>query len=247
MLRLTESASANRRSAGRRAPGGTSPRTIAPRIVLFDWALPGGTRPKPRVFAGLLLGLAGVGLLTGVSGAERIDPVGAAALLLASASFAAGSLLTRHVPHPESGLLTSALQMLMGGGLLLVVGSALGEWNRFPQGAPTPRGLLAVAFLAVFGSLLGFTLYAWLVRTAPPALVSTYPCVNPVVAVFLGAIFLREPLTPRTLVATAVIAASVGLIVSARSAPRSSIERRGDGTEAPEPFRTSDRASIRST
>lgn len=186
-------------------------------MVVFDWALPGGTRPSARVLLGLLLGLAGVAILANVGGSGgHSDPVGVAVLVGASAAFAAGSLLSRTKKLPEDAFLTTGMQMLSGGFLLLLLSGATGEVARLSVAHVAPRGVLALLYLAIFGSLLAFTVYAWLVRVASSALVSTYGCVNPVVAVFLGWAFGGEPLTGRTLAAAAVIVGAVALIVSER-------------------------------
>jgi drug/metabolite transporter (DMT)-like permease len=107
--------------------------------------------------------------------------------------------------------------MLAGGTLLLVGSAALGEWNRFHLGAISTRSAAAVGYLIVFGSLVGFTAYMWLLRVTTPARASTYAYVNPVVAVFLGWAIAGEPLTLRTLLAAAVIVVAVVIITTYRT------------------------------
>ena len=182
-------------------------------IVLLE-----GERPTPRVVLGLVMGLAGIGLLVGpgeIAGAGRIDPVGAAVLVGGSLSWAIGSLRGRTAQLPASPQASTAAQMLTGGGLLLVLGLAAGELPRLLASEVSPRSLSAVAYLVVFGSLIGFSAYVWLMRVSTPARVATYAYVNPVVAVSLGVAFGGEPLTLRTLLASAIIVLAVVAIVRA--------------------------------
>jgi len=182
-------------------------------IVLLE-----GKRPSRRVALGIVLGLAGIGLLVGpgeIAGAGRIDPLGALVLVGGSLSWAIGSLRGRTAGLPASAQVSTAAQMLTGGGLLLVVGLAAGELPRLLASEVSPRSLSAVAYLVVFGSLIGFSAYVWLMRVAAPARVATYAYVNPVVAVALGAAFGGEPLTFRTLLAAAIIVLAVVAIVRA--------------------------------
>jgi len=170
----------------------------------------------PRVAAGLVLGLAGVVLLVGRVETGGADPVAAFVLLGASFSWAAGSLYARTAPLPRRPLVATGMEMLAGGGLLLLLGVATGEPWRLSADAFTPEAVFAVLYLTGFGSLVAFTAYVWLLNNAPLALVSTYAYVNPVVAVLLGWLVLGEPLTPRVAVAGAAIVAAVALIASAR-------------------------------
>lgn len=183
-------------------------------MVLLDWLRPGGARPTPRVATGLVLGLAGLVWLVGpdaVMGGGRVDFLGTIALVLASLSWAMGSIYSRHAPMP-SPFLSSGMQMLAGGGALLVLGVALGEPWAFDAAAVTARSVLGWVYLIVFGSIVGFSAYIWLLRASTPARVSTYAYVNPVVAVFLGWLLADEPLTARVIVAAAVIVSGVVLI-----------------------------------
>jgi drug/metabolite transporter (DMT)-like permease len=187
-------------------------------MVLLDWARPGGRRPAPRVALGVVLGFLGVALLAGRHGEGlHVDPLGTAALLVSALAWSVGSILSPRVARPASPLLGASMQMLVGGTYLLIAGLASGE--RIHAARVSALSAISLVYLAVFGSLVGFTVYLWLMRVASPALVSTYACVNPVVAVFLGAVFLGEPVTPRMLVATAAIVGAVALVVSARSKP----------------------------
>jgi drug/metabolite transporter (DMT)-like permease len=185
---------------------------------LINWAWFGGPRPSRRMAAGLALGFAGIVVLIGpgeMAGGGRIDLLGAAALLFSSVSWAFGSLYSRHAPLPTVPLLSTAMQMLGGGTLMLIAGTLMGEWARFDPSAITLRSLLAYGYLIVFGSLIAFSAYVWLLRVAMPARVATYAYVNPVIAVLLGWALAGEPLTLRTGLAALVIVAAV-VIVSTR-------------------------------
>jgi drug/metabolite transporter (DMT)-like permease len=111
----------------------------------------------------------------------------------------------------------TGMQMLAGGALLMVAATVRGEMAGFDPAQVSLRSVLAVVYLLAFGSLVGFTAYSWLMRVAPPVLVSTYAYVNPVVAVVLGWAIAAEPLTAGTLVAAAVILSGVALITSSQA------------------------------
>lgn len=183
-----------------------------------------GRWPNAGVVLGMILGLAGIAVLVGGTGNalrhQGLSPVGIGVLLAASISWAGGSLYSRKASLPDSALLGTAMQMLVGGGLLLLVALFLGEWPRFHPAAVSARSCLALGYLILFGSILGYNAYIWLLKNAEPAWVSTYAFVNPVVAVFLGWALLGEELTGRSLVAAIVIIAAVGMITIFRDVPR---------------------------
>ncbi len=144
---------------------------------------------------------------------HMLDLLGAGALLLAALCWTAGSLYSRYARLPESVLTATAMQMIGGGVLLWLVGLVAGEGSRLDLAAVSSRSALSLAYLIVFGSLLGFSAYVWLLRATTPARVSTYAYVNPVVAVFLGWAFAGEAVTLRVALATIAIVASVALII----------------------------------
>lgn len=188
-------------------------------MVLLDWMRPTGRRPPALVFAGLGLGLAGLALLVGpaaLQGHGEIDIVGAVVLVLASLSWAAGSLYTKHAPRASSGLNGAATQMIAGGGLLVVAAALAGELTRMDLAHASSRSILSFLYLVTFGSLIGFTAYVYLLAHTTAAKAATYAYVNPVVAVLLGWAFANEPVTSRTLLAAAVILAGVAIITVAR-------------------------------
>lgn len=182
--------------------------------VLLDWLRPGGTRPTGTTMLGLAIGLFGVAVLVnpGAHDAARIDPWGALALLGATVSWAAGSIYSRRAPPGSvapSPLMGSGAYMLMGGLGLLVASTILGEPGRLQLGAVSLRSLLALLYLIVFGSLVGFTAYTWLLRNTTSAQATTYAYVNPVVAILIGWAIGGEVLTLRTGVAAAIILSGV--------------------------------------
>ncbi len=184
-------------------------------MILFDWLRPGGHRPHASVFAGLLLGFAGVGLIIASKdqhGHSVAEPLGAFVLLVAALCWAAGSVFSRHAAQSESALLAVAMQMITGGALLLLAGFVLGEIHDFNLETITTRSRIAFFYLLICGSLIGFTAYVWLLQVSTPARVSTYAFVNPLIAVILGRIFLRETLPGSVLVAGALIVTAVVLI-----------------------------------
>ncbi|MEO7713676.1 MAG: EamA family transporter [Gemmatimonadaceae bacterium] len=196
-------------------------------MVLLDWMRPGGRRPAWLVFAGLGLGLAGLGLLVGpaaLQGAGAIDPVGASVLILGSLSWAVGSLYTQRAPRPTSANNGSGTQMLAGGLWLVAAALLSGEAGQLDLANASVRSLLSFAYLLTFGSLIGFTAYYYLLAHTSAAKAATYAYVNPVVAVLLGWAFANEPVTSRTIVAAAVILGGVAIITVARDPAPASVE-----------------------
>ncbi len=189
-------------------------------VILLDWARPGGTRPTGGEILGLVLGFAGVVLLIGPTnvGGVHVDPVGALALIGATLSWAVGSLYSRGAKLPRAPLLTTGMNMLAGGALLTLVGTMSGQWGAVDLAAISVKSGLALLYLIVFGAIVGFTAYLWILREATLATASTYAYVNPVVAVFLGWTLAGEPITPRIVAAASVIVGSVVIITLARTA-----------------------------
>jgi drug/metabolite transporter (DMT)-like permease len=173
-------------------------------------------RPHGVVILGLALGLGGIAFLVAparFAGGSRVEPLGAAALLTAALLWAIGSLLSRRVALPASTLLATAMEMIAGGAILLAVSGLAREWRGFSLAAVSTRSWLALAYLIVAGSLLGFSAYILLLGATTPARVSTYAYVNPLVAVFLGWLLASEAVTLRTGLATLIIVAAVALII----------------------------------
>jgi len=187
--------------------------------VLVDWLRPNGTRPGGRVVMGLVLGLAGLFVLIGpdaLMGGGRADYVGVAALVIASFTWSLGSVYSRHAPMPRSPVLATAMEMLSASVGLAILALLHGDFAA--RAAAAPISWVSIAgwlYLVVFGSIVAFTAYVWLLRVSTPARVSTYAYVNPVVAVLLGFAIAGEPLTTRMMVAAAVIVSGVVLITLA--------------------------------
>jgi drug/metabolite transporter (DMT)-like permease len=191
-------------------------------------------RPPAAVLGGLFLGLCGLVLLVlpgKFGGGEHVDPLGAAALLFAALSWVIGSLYSRKAELPKSTLLAISMEMIGGGVLLWVVGLAIGEAGRVTASSFSAKSVFSLAYLIVFGSLIGFSAYIWLLKVTTPARVTTYAYVNPVVAVLLGATFAGEELTLRIGLAAAAIVGAVAVIIryggEAKPEPRAEIS--GDG------------------
>ena len=185
-------------------------------LSLFD-ALLTRRMPSPLAIGGLLVGLVGVAiLLLPSTGLDSFDPVGIGILVVAAVSWASGSLYARRGPLPKNQLLGTGMEQFAGGLVLLAAGVAIGEVGGFDPGAVTTASLLGLAFLIVFGSLVAFTAYIWLLNHVAVTTVATYAYVNPVVAVALGIAFRGETLTPRSLLAAALIIGAVVAMVSGR-------------------------------
>jgi drug/metabolite transporter (DMT)-like permease len=180
-------------------------------------------RPSGLAMAGLGAGTIGVGMLVApVQGPEAIDPIGIALVAGAAISWSIGAVYAKRAPLPSSPFTGAGLQMLAGGAVMLAVGVLRGELADVDPAAFSTASLLAVAYLIIFGSLVAFTAYIWLLNHVPITVVSTSAYVNPVVAVALGAVVLSEPMTPRTWLAAIVIIGAVVAMVTGR--PRTATE-----------------------
>jgi len=183
--------------------------TVALWMAFFDAVIPGSTGELNwRVMLGLVTGFVGTALLIGASPRELLhaDLRGPVALTCASASWSLGSVYAKRHPTESSPYIGAAVQMIVGGAVVALAGSLLGEWRAWHLSA---RGAAAIAYLVVFGSILGYSAYVYALRHASPTVVGTYAYVNPVIAVFLGWLLLHEPITARTLVATSLILGAV--------------------------------------
>jgi drug/metabolite transporter (DMT)-like permease len=173
-----------------------------------------GARISLGAAAGIATGLLGVALLVGPSGS--VDSLGALVLLGASLAWAVGSLATRVVSLPRSPFLSASMQMLCAGAMLGVAGIARGELGAVHLAAVSPASLAAFAFLVVFGSIVAFSAYAWLLDNVRGPLLSTYAYVNPAVAVGLGWAFAGEHVGAKEIAAGLVILSSVGMLAFSR-------------------------------
>jgi drug/metabolite transporter (DMT)-like permease len=171
-----------------------------------------------RLGIGLLIGIGGVSVLMSRGldlGGAPIDRAGSLALMIAAMSWSIASVLTRKLPLPAAKTTSSGAQMLVGGILLTVAAGALGEFRGFDPSRVSWGAWLALAYLIVAGSIIGYTAYVWLIHHESPTKVGTYAYVNPVVAVLLGYFFGGESLGPRTIVGTVCVLLSVIVITTA--------------------------------
>ena len=190
-------------------------------VVLLNWKWGDRVRPTLGVIAGVVLGVIGIGLIAAPgTSADSVNPIGLLILIGASLSWSIGSLYSRRADLPANALLSTAMEMLMGGGLMLVIGLLLGQGAQIRLENVTLLSVAALGYLVIFGSLLGFTAYVWLLTVTTPARVATYAFVNPVVAVFLGWLLAGEALSARTLIAAAIIIGAVVLITLNQGQPR---------------------------
>jgi drug/metabolite transporter (DMT)-like permease len=186
-----------------------------------------GPDPQPpgrRALVGLVLGFAGIALLIGpglLSGHDRtLSPFWALLPVAGSLSWAWGSLWSRRARLPRAPMMSTGVGLVAAGLGSLLVALAQGDFHAWNAAATPASAWLALAYLAAFGSVLGFSAYLFLLRHHPPSVVATYAFVNPIVAMLLGYLFGGEALSVRTLTAAAVVLAAVLLITTASHATR---------------------------
>ena len=188
-------------------------------IVVLDWLRPRGVRPRRSVMLGLTLGLIGMVILVGpraIIGQGHIDELGAGILVAGSVAWAVGTLLTRG-NKPSSPIVFAALQMGAASVAMLVMSLAMGEAASFTLADVSVRSMLSWGYLVIFGSIIGYTAYVYLLGVVSAAKASTYAYVNPIIAVLLGWAFANEPIGLRTIGAAAVILGGVAIITVAQS------------------------------
>lgn len=202
--------------------------TIPLWMVLVDWLRLGAARPSFTVFAGLALGFGGIALLVGLptGGSDPLYTAGILLMCVTPVGWAVGSLYSRRSRLPASPTLTTGMQLLCGGLLLLSLGLLTGELHGFDLAAVSLRSWLALAYLTVVGSIITFSAYIWLLRVEHPARVGTYAFVNPLVAVVLGAWLGAEPITAQTLAAAVLVVAGIVLITLFRSGAQPALRLR---------------------
>jgi drug/metabolite transporter (DMT)-like permease len=181
-----------------------------------------------RLALALLIGLGGVAVLVSRSlnlGGTPIDRAGAVALIVAAMSWSVASALTRKLPLPPSKAMSSGAQMLAGGVWLALAAAVLGEFRIFHPWTVSREAWLALLYLIVPGSIVGFTAYTWLIHHESPTKVGTYAYVNPVVAVVLGYFFGGEPLGLRTILGALFVLTSVVVITTTRVKPQPALSK----------------------
>ncbi len=207
--------------AERRVPSGIAAvmmATIPVFMALGEIVFLRAQRLTWRLGLSLFVGMAGVVVLVGHSmglGETPVDTAGACALIVAAISWSVAASLSRKMPLPAAKAMSSGAQMLAGGVLLTITAAVLGEFRGFHAQAVSRGAWLALAYLIVAGSILGFTAYVWLIHHESPTKVGTYAYVNPVVAVLVGYFLGGEAIGPRTVVGTALVLLSVVVITTA--------------------------------
>lgn len=220
--------------AERRVPSGVAAvmmATIPAFMALAEIVILRTQRLTLRLGVALLLGLSGVAVLVGHSvslGEARVNSAGACALIVASISWSVAASLSRKLPLPASKAMSSGAQMFAGGVLLMLAAASMGEFRGFHPQAVSREAWLALAYLIVAGSIIGFTAYVWLLHHESPTKVGTYAYVNPVVAVLVGYFFGGEAIGPRTLLGMLLVLVSVVVITTA-SAKKTIFSRNGGG------------------
>jgi drug/metabolite transporter (DMT)-like permease len=189
-------------------------------FALLDWARPNGTRPGWRMLAGIVVGFSGIVVLINGDARANGSLVAAIAIVVAGISWAGGSLYAKHTSNGGSAWMNAAMQMICGGGGLLLVGTILAEPWRTEWSGVSARSLLALGYLVVFGSWIAFSAYVWLLQVSTPSRVSTYAYVNPVIAVFLGWALLGETVSSRMFLGMLVVVAGVVIITIPQGPPR---------------------------
>jgi drug/metabolite transporter (DMT)-like permease len=189
-------------------------------MVTFDRMQTKRGLPSLRVMIGMAIGLLGVATLVSGSlaetGAAHVDLIGVLMVLCSSVLWGAGSIVGRPMPQPQNPFVGSAMQMIVGGLLMLAASACVEQWAPVASIPWNDKAWLAAAYLATFGSLLGFSAYMWLIRNASAAAVATYAYVNPLVAMLLGWLLLGESPHGRTAFAAAFILGGVVLMQTGR-------------------------------
>jgi drug/metabolite transporter (DMT)-like permease len=192
--------------------------TIPIWVALFDWLIFGGKRPTAQVLVGVALGTIGAALLflpaldTSSGGDDQL--IGMGIVLVGAITFAIGSLYSKRVPRPSDARMSTAAEMLAGGVMLMIVSVLAGEPSRLDVAAVSLRSVAALIYLALFGSIIAYTAFLWLLKTVEPAKATTNFYVNPVVAVFAGWLVLDEAVTTTMILAALVILLGVAVIQS---------------------------------
>lgn len=192
-------------------------------LVLLNWLWLGAVRPGIRTVVGIVAGFAGVALLVvpgNFAGSEHVNLLGAVVLTGAALSWSVGSIYAIKLPRPRHQTLFVSQQMIIAGAVLLLIAAVTGEFHGFTLAGISTTSATAYLYLAVFGSLISFSAYFWLIRHTTPDRLATISYVNPLVAVILGWALAGESLSLRILLAAAVILLAVGLITTTRMQPR---------------------------
>jgi drug/metabolite transporter (DMT)-like permease len=180
-------------------------------MALLDWARPGGKAPARRVLVGIGIGAGGMALLVsgGRDSSSEVSVIGIGAILVSGLAWSAGSLYARYGRMHRHPVMAAAQQMLAGGAAMLAIASLRGEPVALARARVMTESALALAYLTLFGSLVAFSAFGWLVKATSTARLSTVQYVNPVVAVILGWAVLDERLGMRAITGATLILAAV--------------------------------------
>jgi len=191
-------------------------------IALFEPLFTREGRVGKRTMLGMLIGMSGIAVLMLPKGLdfENANLLGAFGILIAASSWASGAIYSRVAKLPRSPLITGGLQLLFGGGLLILMSFIIGEWSDFNFSAVVVRSWLGLIYLVLFGSIITFSAYTWLLTVTSATRISTHTFINPVVAVFVGWAFGGEALTKEMLVAAVLIIISVYIVLFRKAATR---------------------------
>lgn len=183
-------------------------------FVIVEWMRPGGSKPCKKNILGLILGFVGVGLLinpTGFGGFSNVDGLGALIIVIATLSWATGSVYSKHVVQPKSKFLGAGMQMITGGFFLLILSFITGEYETVQLSLISARSIWSLVYLTTFGSF-AFAVYIWLFKVSSPTKIATYAYVNPVIALILGNLIEDETLSSWTIFCSLIILTSVFII-----------------------------------
>lgn len=185
-------------------------------VVLLLWFKSKHNKPTPVIWLGIALGLVGIVTLIGPSNLEHLkglNPWAITAIVFSSISWAVGSIYSLQLRMPKSAFMSTGIQMFSASAVMFIVASLLGEWGTFHPASITSTSFIAFMYLVVFGSLIGFTSYGYLVKHASPTAAATHAYVNPVIAVLLGWWIGKEIITSETILAAILIISAVVLII----------------------------------
>ncbi len=205
--------------------------TVSVWMVLLNWLWKGAPRPNLGVTSGIITGFVGLYVLvdpSNISASLNLDPFGVFLLLFASFTWAAGSVYSKGAQHNKSLMLSAAMQMLTGGVFLMIFGSINGEWQTLDLFDISLKSFYSLGYLIVFGSIIGFGSYVYILRHSSPDHVSTYAYVNPVIAVILGWAFADEIIDIRIITAALFIIISVILITKFREGKNRVVEKKDE-------------------
>ncbi len=211
--------------AQQRVPSGLAAVLVASEplvIFVIEWIFVRDTRIGPRGVFGLMLGFAAIiYLVASTKGidASQTDVLASIAIVFGASSWAAGAVYSRVATLPRSPIMAAGMELIVGGVLLLCFSAGLGEIQSFQLAAVSTRSLLGLAYLVIFGSVIAFSAYLWLLGHTSATRISTHTYVNPIIAVLLGWLIAEEQLTVELLIAAVFIIASVALVLNDRRVP----------------------------